>query len=75
MSTSYRVVIEYREPTHAARAGTPRRPYRWVYRVEGAAPDAAAARALAEFRAVERESSVGWPREVVRVVVSVPPET
>jgi len=64
---SYRVVIEYREPTYAARAGPSAKTYRGTFRVEARSPASAEVLAREEFREMERLSSVGWAREIVRV--------
>lgn len=66
----YRVRILYREPTYEMYAGPKKDPYQWTYPVPMEAttpPTVATAQALAEFREMERRSSVSWVREVVAV--------
>lgn len=65
----YKVTVSYREPTYEARTGPRAAPYRWTYRLLADSEQTARRRALAEFEAVTRLSSVGWSREVVAVDV------
>ena len=66
----YRVVIEYREPTYATYAGSAPKTYRGTFVVEAYSPEGAETLARQEFREVERLSSVGWSRDIVRVVTA-----
>ena len=67
--TEYRIRILYREPTYERDAGPPERDYRWTYSI--LANDVAQAKAMAEaeFRKIEKLSSVGWAREITEIVV------
>ncbi len=62
----YYVTLFYVEPTYAARCGVPPREYRGGFDVEAPDPVSAMKRARELFREVERRSSVGWAREIVR---------
>lgn len=65
----YRVRIEYREPTYCSPSGPRPEPYSWVFVVQARSEPAAIASAIAWFRDVARQSSVGWVREIVSAVV------
>jgi len=67
---SYSVRIEYQEPTYAARRGEPPRTYGSTFHVLAADVEEATRLAMQEFRHIERLSSVGWTRDVVRVVAA-----
>lgn len=66
----YEVVISYQEPEFAANAGLPLTTYRGTFRVN--APDAEAAKklAVARFREIQGQSSVGWARDIVDIACS-----
>jgi hypothetical protein len=66
----FRVVVHYCEPTYASHSESEARTYRWTYKILAFDPAQAERRARAEFREVERQSSVGWTREIVRVEIS-----
>ena len=65
----YRVVIHYREPTYESRHGRRAKPYRWTFRVQARSNEDAVELAVAEFHAIELESSVSWTRDIVGVFV------
>jgi len=48
-------------------AGPKPRPYHWTFRVAADDADQAKERAINEFHAMARLSSVGWTREIVLV--------
>jgi len=66
----YRVVIEYCEPTYATHSGSPAKTYRGTFEVKAYSPEGAEALARQEFREMERLSSVGWARDIVRVMTA-----
>jgi len=66
----YRVVIEYCEPTYATYAGTPPKTYRGTFEVKAYSPANAEELARQEFHEMARLSSVGWSREIVRVMTA-----
>jgi hypothetical protein len=70
MGRRYKVIIRYREPSYERVSGPKAEPYRWTF--EMLATDAADAqrRAVGEFRQVERESGVGWAREIEGIDIS-----
>lgn len=70
-TSEFVVRIEYREPTYEEAVGAKRYPYRWLIRVQARDPDEAQELARAEFKAMEMASSVGWVREIERVLVVV----
>jgi len=70
-TSEFVVRIEYREPTYEEVVGAKRYPYRWTMRVQARDPGEAQELARAEFRAMEMASSVGWVREIERVLVVV----
>ena len=67
----FRIAIKYREPIYELAAGKKAEPYGWSLDV--VAPDAVEALrvALAHFEGLQRLSSVGWVREVVRIEIDV----
>jgi len=65
----YRVRIEYREPTYRSPAGPRPAPYSWIFVVHARSDQAAISSAIAWFRDMARQSSVGWVREIVSAVV------
>ena len=69
----YLVRIFYREPTYELQAGTKKDPYSWTYRIQADTEEGAVARALDEFRMMERNSSVGWVRVVTGTEVAPAP--
>lgn len=66
----YLVRILYREPTYELEAGEKREPYSWTWRIDAENEERAIARALDEFRAMERQSGVGWVRVITGTSVS-----
>ncbi len=70
VALSFCVRIDYQEPTYAARFDRPLRTYHSAFHVSAASADEAASLALREFRHIERISSVGWTRDVIRVVTT-----
>lgn len=66
----FRVTVRYREPSYERQKDVASIGYRWTFRVEAAGEPEACRVALAEFRRVARESSVGWVREVTTVSIS-----
>lgn len=68
-ATTYRVRVQYREPTYELRHGEKREPFHWVYEIVAGSEAEAAESALREFHWTTRASSVGWVREVVGVHV------
>lgn len=70
---AYHVRILYREPTYELEAGAKKDPYSWTYRIEADTEEAAIARALSDFREMERHSSVGWVRVICGTEVSLAP--
>jgi hypothetical protein len=73
-SGSYVVIIPYREPTYELRrGGPPPEPYRAEYQVDAANPSEAIERAIEEFEATARASSVSWVREIQREGIRVEP--
>jgi hypothetical protein len=69
-AATFRVRIQYREPTYEMRHGRKLEPYHWVYEIVAGSEAEAAASALREFHGTTRASSVGWVREVVGVHVT-----
>jgi hypothetical protein len=67
----YVIRIAYREPTYEAGHGARPRPYGALYRLRATSTLDAHERAVREFREMERNSSVGWVRQIVSVEVSV----
>ncbi len=67
LTPCYRVRIHYREPTCELYAGAKDQPYHWVYDVDAASPQEAKELALAQFKDMERQSSVGWTRTVILI--------
>lgn len=65
----FRVEVFYREPTYAQHSNRPLRTYRHRTEVRAATPEEAEQSALDEFHELEKASSVGWTRHVVKVVV------
>ncbi len=63
----YKVVVEYSEPTYASRQDGEPRTYHWTYFYQAHSPREAEELARKEFRKVERESSVGWARDIVKI--------
>ena len=61
-----KVTFFYREPVYARYAGVEEREYRGSFVVSAPSEDEAVKRALAEFRAVQAQSSVGWSRVIDR---------
>ena len=66
---AFLVRVEYREPNYEPDDAPTRAPYDWTYRVTAASEEAAINESLAQFREMERLSSVGWGREVCGVHV------
>lgn len=67
--TEFRVRICYREPTYASQSGSQDRNYRWTYRIAASSEEQAREMARAEFRKMEKLSSVGWARVITEVAV------
>ena len=63
--SEYKVLINYREPTY--QRDRPPTPFRWTFIVTATSASHACDEAVAEFRRIERLSSVGWVREIVGV--------
>ncbi len=61
---SFIVRIFYREPTYELQAGPRSEPYSWTYRIVADNEEGAIQQACEEFRAMERQSSVGWVRVI-----------
>lgn len=61
------VIIYYREPSYALRAGERLAPFEGRFHVHAGDRSAAIEQALAEFRELEERSSVGWTRVIVGV--------
>lgn len=66
----YEVVISYREPEFAAHAGLPLTTYRGSFRVSAPNAEAAKKLAVARFREIQGQSSVGWARDIVDIACS-----
>jgi hypothetical protein len=67
-ATTFRVRIAYREPTYERYRGAPlAEPYTWVFAIHALDATQAKTLALAEFKALARNSGVGWRREVVGI--------
>jgi hypothetical protein len=66
----YRVVIEYCEPTYAAHTESEPKTYRASYEVKAISPVHAEQKAREEFDEMARLSSVGWVRDIVRVMTT-----
>ena len=70
---SFSVRIQYREPTYERSTGEAKAsPYSCRFEVAAADPVEALRRALLQFDSLQRLSSVGWVREVVRIEIDVP---
>lgn len=67
---SYRVVIEYCEPTYATHTNSQPKTYRGTFVVKAYSPEGAETIARQEFREMEKLSSVGWARDIVRVLTA-----
>jgi hypothetical protein len=70
---AFLVRILYREPTYELEAGAKKDPYSWTYRIEADTEERSISLALEEFRAMERQSSVGWIRVICGTEVSPAP--
>lgn len=70
---AYHVRIFYREPTYELANGPKKDPYSWTYRIQADTEEKAIALALEEFRAMERNSSVGWVRVITGTEVTPAP--
>ena len=66
---TFLIRIFYREPTYARRAGAQDTSYRWTYKIMADSEEQAKWMATAEFRKMERLSSVGWSREIAEIAV------
>lgn len=66
----YRVRVRYREPGYERRHGARAEPYEWRCEVRAGTGAEAVDAALAQFRALQRKSSVGWTRLVIDAVAS-----
>ncbi len=70
VALSFTVRIEYQEPTYAAQLDRPLRTYHSTFHVEAETAGEATRLAVGEFRNFARISSVGWTRDIVRVVTT-----
>ncbi|HEY3449561.1 MAG TPA: hypothetical protein VGK67_24625 [Myxococcales bacterium] len=69
----FRVRVLYREPTYAATTGREPRTYSGTFEVSARTAQQAGDAALRQFEKIERQSGVGWAREVVDLqIVPVP---
>ena len=68
----YHVTLRYREPTYERVAGPRAEPYRWTFPVEAETTMEALAEAIGAFRDMERLSSAGWHRKIVRAEIDCP---
>ena len=66
----YQVLIKYAEPTYASHSGGLPRVYRWTYRFTALNATQARELAMKDFRETERQSSVGWARDIVDITIT-----
>ena len=66
----YRVTIYYCEPLYAQSRGIPLKEQRGTFEVDAHSEGQATSMAVEAFKEAARRSSVGWHREIVRVVLS-----
>ena len=64
----FAVEIRYRQPTYELRAGRTRE-YQWTFQVAANSEQQARTFAREEFVWMQRNSSVGWIREIVAITV------
>lgn len=69
VSSRFIVEVRYREPSYETHHGAHPEPYRFRYRLDAPNEEAAVAMAIAEFERMTAQSSVGWTRLIVQIVV------
>ena len=70
--SKYRVTLRYREPSYERVTGPRAEPYRWTFPVDAETTMDALAEAIGAFRDMERLSSAGWHRKIVRAEIDCP---
>ena len=65
----YRVRVLYREPSYAALTGHEPRTYSGTFEVQVGSAEQAGDAAVRQFKQIERQSGVGWTREIVDLQV------
>lgn len=69
LSSRFIVEVRYREPSYETHHGARPEPYRFRYRLDAPSEQAAVAMAVADFERMNAQSSVGWTRLIVQIVV------